>query len=369
VLLLSRSHRQSTELFRIVLDFYRRLEYPMQKSRTAHELHLTNFSHIVCLPCREDTVRGYANVSLLIIDEAARVPDDLYRAVRPMLAVSGGRMICLSTPYGKRGFFHDCWTNGGADWARIEVAAEQILRIRRSSWPRSAAPWANRGSARSTAVRSRRWRPGLSGLCALRCPVRAGFPDGPACGRHRLRLPQPLRGGLGTLDRDDVLWLTGEHYVASQTLDCHAQRLPRGVTWYADPAGAGDRAALVRAGFEVHLGINAVSSGIAAVASRLNSATLRIQEGRCPNLLAEAQLYRYGEASETGPETPENCHNHALDALRYLINTVDAHRLARPRGSKPEEAAASDAAKKPEHSLEWLMAFTHDYDHLWTRIF
>src|SRR5260221_9983257 len=53
VLLLSRSHRQSTELFRIVLDFYRRLEYPMQKSRTATELHLTNFSHIVCLPCRE----------------------------------------------------------------------------------------------------------------------------------------------------------------------------------------------------------------------------------------------------------------------------------------------------------------------------
>src|SRR5207248_5957823 len=97
--------------------------------RTAHELHLENFSHIVCLPCREDTVRGYSNVSLLIIDEAARVPDDLYRAVRPMLAVSGGRLICLSTPYGKRGFFHDCWTNGGADWQRIEVPASRIPRI------------------------------------------------------------------------------------------------------------------------------------------------------------------------------------------------------------------------------------------------
>src|SRR5438552_10657788 len=47
VLLLSRSQRQSTELFRIVLDFYRRLKYPMQQSRTAHELHLENFSHIV----------------------------------------------------------------------------------------------------------------------------------------------------------------------------------------------------------------------------------------------------------------------------------------------------------------------------------
>ena len=51
-------------------------------------------------PCREETIRGYSHVSLLIIDEAARVPDDLYEAVRPMLAVSQGRLICLSTPWG-----------------------------------------------------------------------------------------------------------------------------------------------------------------------------------------------------------------------------------------------------------------------------
>src|SRR5262245_559566 len=129
VILLSRSHRQSTELFRVVLDFYRRLGAPFLQRRTAHELVLSNFSRIVCLPCREDTVRGYANISLLIIDEAARVPDELYRAVRPMLAVAGGRLVCLSTPYGKRGFFFDAWAHGGADWARIEVPAERVARI------------------------------------------------------------------------------------------------------------------------------------------------------------------------------------------------------------------------------------------------
>jgi hypothetical protein len=57
------------------------------------------------------------------------VLDDLYRAVRPMLAVSNGRLICLSTPYGKRGFFHDAWTRGGADWARIEVPADRIAKV------------------------------------------------------------------------------------------------------------------------------------------------------------------------------------------------------------------------------------------------
>src|SRR5205823_6016547 len=129
VLLVSRSHRQSTELFRIVLDLYRRLGSPLPERQTAEELQLSNYSRVVCLPCREETIRGYSKVSLLVIDEAARVPDDIYRAVRPMLAVSDGRLVCLSTPYGKRGFFHDAWANGGADWARIEVPAERIGRI------------------------------------------------------------------------------------------------------------------------------------------------------------------------------------------------------------------------------------------------
>jgi phage terminase large subunit-like protein len=105
VLLVSRSHRQSQELFRIVVDFHHRLGSPLLERRTSEELHFTHRSRIVCLPCKEETIRGYARVHLLIIDEAARVPADIYRAVRPMLAVSNGRLICLSTPYGKRGFF------------------------------------------------------------------------------------------------------------------------------------------------------------------------------------------------------------------------------------------------------------------------
>jgi hypothetical protein len=68
-------------------------------------------------------------VSLLVVDEASRVPDALYRAMRPMLAVSGGRVVLLSSPFGKRGFFHEEWTNGGAQWERIEVPAAMVPRI------------------------------------------------------------------------------------------------------------------------------------------------------------------------------------------------------------------------------------------------
>jgi hypothetical protein len=82
------------------------------------------------LPSTEQTIRGYSGVRLLVVDEAARVPDALYFAVRPMLAVSGGRLVCLSTPFGKRGFFFEEWEHGQG-WERIKVTAHDCPRIHR----------------------------------------------------------------------------------------------------------------------------------------------------------------------------------------------------------------------------------------------
>jgi hypothetical protein len=129
ILLVSRSLRQSREMFRLMTHYHQVLKSPSLKRQTAEELEFMNLSRIVCVPCSEETIRGFAKVDLLVIDEAARVPDDLYRAVRPMLAVSRGRLIALSTPYGKRGWFHDAWARGGDDWARIQVAADLCPRI------------------------------------------------------------------------------------------------------------------------------------------------------------------------------------------------------------------------------------------------
>ena len=49
-------------------------------------------------------------------------------AVRPMLAVSQGRLIALSTPAGKRGWFYEAWI-GGDSWHRVKVAATDCPRI------------------------------------------------------------------------------------------------------------------------------------------------------------------------------------------------------------------------------------------------
>lgn len=127
-LLLSPSLRQSGELFRKVLDFFDLAAQSISESETRLSLELVNGSRVVSLPGKEGTIRGFSGVDLLIIDEAARASDDLYYAVRPMLAVSGGRLVALSTPFGRRGFFHQEWTEGQG-WRRFEVPARKCSRI------------------------------------------------------------------------------------------------------------------------------------------------------------------------------------------------------------------------------------------------
>ena len=90
-----------------------------------------NGSRVVSLPCSEGTIRGYSGAALLVIDEASRVPDELFAAVRPMIATSSGAIICLSTPFGKRGFFYEAYVNGGPRWERFKVTAEECPRISR----------------------------------------------------------------------------------------------------------------------------------------------------------------------------------------------------------------------------------------------
>ena len=58
--------------------------------RNPLRLELENGSRVISLPGSEKTVRGLASVDLIVIDEAARVDDELLAATRPMLAVSNG---------------------------------------------------------------------------------------------------------------------------------------------------------------------------------------------------------------------------------------------------------------------------------------
>ncbi len=124
------SEKQSAELVWKIRDFLVKLGV-RRKGDGSNRISLTlpNGSRIVGLPGRECTLRGFSAVSLLIIDEAARVPDEVYKALRPMLAVGRGDLWLLSTPRGKRGFFYENWAGGGEDWVRTTVTAAECPRI------------------------------------------------------------------------------------------------------------------------------------------------------------------------------------------------------------------------------------------------
>jgi hypothetical protein len=129
ILCLAPALRQSQELFAKIAGFYRDLGRPVFPiGERKLSLELENGSRIITLPGTEKTIRGFSGVSLLIVDEAARVEDELYFALRPMLAVSGGTLIMLSTPYGQRGIFDEEWTHGSG-WERYRVPASECPRI------------------------------------------------------------------------------------------------------------------------------------------------------------------------------------------------------------------------------------------------
>ena len=130
ILVLSPTQRQAGEFFKDkVKPFYNALGRPVRAvNETTSSLDLANGSRLIALPDNEAGIRGFSGARLIVVDEASRVSDDLYRAVLPMLAISGGALLALSTPYGKRGWFFEEWDKGET-WDRVMVTADECPRI------------------------------------------------------------------------------------------------------------------------------------------------------------------------------------------------------------------------------------------------
>ncbi len=146
-LVLSPSLRQSGELFRKVAELYTAVGRPVPSTQSRDSklhLELANGSRVISLPGTEAKVRGFSKVNLLIVDEASRVPDDLYLSVRPFLAVSGGSLVALSTPWAKMGWYYEAW-HGESDWDRVKVPAAMCPRISkaflREEWEELGPRW------------------------------------------------------------------------------------------------------------------------------------------------------------------------------------------------------------------------------------
>jgi hypothetical protein len=369
VLLLSPSQRQSCEIFRKVVEAYHALARPIKaRYETQLRLELANGSRVVCLPGREETVRSFGGVNLLVLDEAARIRDDLYRSVRPMLAVSQGRLVALSTPFGQRGWFFDEWTAQNS-FRKIRITWNQCPRITedfiRQEIRSMGQDWVDQ-----------EYNCLFSSIEGLVYPDFAStlvlpnmLSEGSRVGGIDFGWRNPFAALLGVLDHEDVLWIVRERYLRETPLHEHRDWLKAQgrVLWYADPAGRTEIEELRTGDLVVRKADNDIRAGIAAVTARIRTGRLKVYETTCPNLIQEARLYRYPNTQEQIliGENPVDDHNHALAALRYLISRLDARFIARFR-KKPTQSVDAESATatvNPPPLQSWLSL---DNESLWT---
>jgi hypothetical protein len=129
-LIVAPSERQAKLLFDLTVENIRKLGAlaPETSAQNSKEIRLRNGSRIVALPGTPNTTRGYA-ADLVAVDEAAHVQDDaVFDAIGPTVAAKGGKIILLSTPWGKRGRFYELW-NAGVGWETYKVTCWDCPRL------------------------------------------------------------------------------------------------------------------------------------------------------------------------------------------------------------------------------------------------
>jgi len=129
IMIIASVERQALLLFEKVLDYIHnknKRQIKTGKDRpTKHRIQLRNGSNIYCLPTGMSGygIRGYT-IDQLYADEAHFIPEDVWAAVTPMLATTGGDIILLSTPFGREGYFYRCFHDD--DFKSFSVSTEEV---------------------------------------------------------------------------------------------------------------------------------------------------------------------------------------------------------------------------------------------------
>lgn len=128
IVLISPVLKQSSELSRKIRGFVKNIPQYRDHVDINNKLSLSfdNGSRIETLTASDWNVRG-STANLIIIDEAAGVPEEIFDAVSPMLLTTKGQMIVLSTPYGKSGRFYEYYKSD--DWKHYEVKVSNNPRM------------------------------------------------------------------------------------------------------------------------------------------------------------------------------------------------------------------------------------------------
>jgi Terminase large subunit, T4likevirus-type, N-terminal len=118
------AQRQSAEAVRRVREVLVKAGVKF-KSDNVYGLELENGSRVLALPGSDDSIRGLTVDAWIVADEAARLPDDLIAALRPMRARRpDARFAMLSTAWSRSDPFWKAWAGDDPSWIRLKATAD-----------------------------------------------------------------------------------------------------------------------------------------------------------------------------------------------------------------------------------------------------
>ncbi|HXX52355.1 MAG TPA: terminase family protein [Xanthobacteraceae bacterium] len=119
------AQRQSAEAVRRIREILLKAGAKF-KSDNVYALELENGSRVLALPSDDQTIRGLTVDGWIVADEAARLPEDLIAALRPMRARKPeGRLAMLSTALTCSDPFWTAWAGDNPDWIRLQATIDK----------------------------------------------------------------------------------------------------------------------------------------------------------------------------------------------------------------------------------------------------
>lgn len=105
-----------------------------KRKPTMNKITLKNGSTILARPVGNtgDALRGFTG-DVFIPDEMSRMPEMAFTAGLPTLLTTGGEIWGASTPFGKKGYFYECFLNKEEFWKVIHISSEEVLKNRKLS--------------------------------------------------------------------------------------------------------------------------------------------------------------------------------------------------------------------------------------------
>ena len=120
------AQRQSAEAVRRVREALIKAGAELE-SDNVYALELKNGSRVLALPGSDDSIRGLTVDGWIVADEAARLPDALIAALRPMRARRPqARFAMLSTAWSRTDPFWTAWAGDEQSWIRLKATADEI---------------------------------------------------------------------------------------------------------------------------------------------------------------------------------------------------------------------------------------------------